>query len=412
MNNINSKYPPAFVTYMSYSGLGIVRSLGRQGIPVYALDPNANQIGLDSHYCKGLVCPSIEESEKEHIDFLINLSQSLGQKPVLFPTGDNTVYCYARNENLLKKYFLFSGPDRHVIAKVATKDALYKSAVKFKLPVPQTYIPSSIDEVHKICSKISYPALIKPIKSNAWHQEAIKEILSGDQQKVLIANKADELLDNYKKIAKYDPNIIMSEVIPGDDSNLYYFASYISKNYEVLAKFSGRKKRIYPIHFGSASFVESIYDEELENCSINFLKNIEYTGLSGIEFKRDSRDGQYKLIEVNARFGLWDVLASKCGIDIAYIAYCDIIGEQQIKKYQYKTGIKWVSIYRDTKAFFDYRKEGSLTIMRWIRTLYGKKLWAVFAWDDIRPFISSITKYLFDKINHVISITILRRLNV
>jgi predicted ATP-grasp superfamily ATP-dependent carboligase len=386
---------------MSYSGLGIVRSLGRRGVPVYALDPNANQIGIDSHYCKGLVCPAIEDSEKEHIDFLIELSQSLGQKAVLYPTGDNTVFCYANYESRLQNNFYFTGPDHEIITKVATKDALFKSAVACNVPVPETYIPHSIQEVSQIGAKITYPCLIKPIRSNSWHQKAIKDILSGDQQKVLIANNPDELLGNYEKIVKYDPDVIISEVIPGDDSDLFYFVSYISQDYEVLAKFSGRKKRLYPIHFGSASFVESVYDEELENTSIKFLKNIKYTGLSGIEFKRDARDGKYKLIEMNTRFGLWDVLASKCGIDIAYIAYCDTIGGKKLQMYEFKTGIKWVSMYRDTKALIDYRKEGSLTIAKWLRTLYGKKLWAVFAWDDLRPFLTSIKRYIFDKINHL-----------
>ena len=30
---------PAVVAYMSYLGLGLVRALGREGVPVYALDP-------------------------------------------------------------------------------------------------------------------------------------------------------------------------------------------------------------------------------------------------------------------------------------------------------------------------------------------------------------------------------------
>src|SRR5438045_2205052 len=40
--------PPAIVTYMGYSGLGIVRSLGRRGIPVFTLDPSLAEIGMSS----------------------------------------------------------------------------------------------------------------------------------------------------------------------------------------------------------------------------------------------------------------------------------------------------------------------------------------------------------------------------
>ena len=249
MNNNNSKFSPAFVSYMSYSGLGIVRSLGRRGVPVYALDPNANQIGIDSHYCKGLVCPAIEDSEKEHIDFLIELSQSLGQKAVLYPTGDNTVFCYANYESRLQNNFYFTGPDHEIITKVATKDALFKSAVACNVPVPETYIPHSIQEVFQIGAKITYPCLIKPIRSNSWHQKAIKEILSGDQQKVLIANNPDELLGNYEKIVKYDPDVIIVQgvfVKAGD----FFMGKLCERIKSVSLMHIDKDVRIVYSHFG------------------------------------------------------------------------------------------------------------------------------------------------------------------
>jgi len=160
---------------------------------------------------------------------------------------------------------------------------------------------------------------------------------------------------------------------------------------------------LYPVHFGSASFVESVYEQELERISINFLKDMGYKGLGGMELKRDSRDSKFKLIEFNARFGLWDVLGARCGVDIAYVAYCDTIGEKVMRNVKYRTGIKWISANLDSKAFLNYRREGSLSLLSWLRSAFGEKQWAVFAWDDIMPFLSSIIWFTMGRVSRVAS---------
>lgn len=400
MNKMNSAYPPAVVTYMSYSGLGIVRSLGRRGIPVYALDPHPKEIGMDSRFCRSKVCPSIGSNEEKHIEYLIHLSETLGQKPVLFPTGDNTVLCYAKYENILKDYFLFTGPERNTIEKLVTKDALSRTALECNIPAPDTYIPSSLSDVNDIASKISYPCIIKPIRSHSWHQESIRKMF-GEGRKVIVVRTPAELLNAYTKIAFYDPDVVISEVILGDDSELFYFAFYMSNDYKMLGYFSGRKLRVIPVHFGSASFVESVHVKELYKLSIDFLKKLRYRGLGGIEFKRDARDGKFKLIEFNARFGLWDMLGARCGVDIAYIAYSDTIGKKITQEVEYRTGIKWASIYRDTKAFLNYRKEGLITFRNWLRSFRGEIQWAVFAWDDIKPCLSSAVRFILYNIDRI-----------
>lgn len=397
----DSAYPPAVVSYMSYCGLGIVRSLGRRAIPVYALDPDPRQVGMDSRFCRSRVCPSIESDEERHIEFLIGLSKSLGQKPVLFPTGDNTVLSYGKYENILKDYFLFTCPRESTIQKLVTKDAFFRTALECDIPIPDTYAPSSLSEVNDIASKISYPCIIKPVMSASWRQESIQKMLGGGGKKVIVVHKGAELLNSYKKIAPYDPNVVISEVIPGDDKELFYFVFYMSNDHKILGCFSGRKLRLIPVHFGSASFVESVYVEDLNKLSINFLTKLRYKGLGGIEFKRDPRDGRFKLIEFNARFGLWDMLGARCGVDIAYIAYSDTIGRKVNQRPEYRTGIKWASIYRDTRAFLSYKKEDLITFRNWLSSLRGEIQWAVFAWDDIRPALSLTLGFILRKIGQI-----------
>ena len=195
-----------------------------------------------------------------------------------------------------------------------------------------------------------------------------------------------------REFPNWSADVIVSEAIPGDDRDLLYFAFYRAADGRVW-HVSGRKERVTPIHFGSASYVVSIADPMLERISLDFLEKLNYQGLGGIEFKRDSRDGKLKLIELNTRYGLWDALGQLCGVDTAYVAYLDAIGEKLPEPRPARTGVKWVSISRDFGALRGYRREGTLRIGKWVRTLAGKKMWAVFAWDDPMPAATAAVRF-------------------
>lgn len=388
--------PAAFVTYMSYSGLGIVRSLGRRGVPVFALDPDRTQIGMTSRFCRGVSVPRVEEREDEHLDVLVRLARSLPEKPVLFPTGDDTVLCYARHEDSLRKHFRFTGPCAETVRKTATKDALFRTARELGVSVPETYVPGSLDDVRAVAAIIPYPCLIKPARPSSWHRRMVQDALRripGGSEKSIVVRHADALMDAYQQMAAIEPNVVVSEVIPGEDRELLYFAFYRSADGRIW-HFSGRKERIVPIHFGSASFVVSTEAEDLDRVSITFLEKLGYRGLGGIEFKRDARDGSLKLIELNPRFGLWDALGQRVGVDTAAVAYLDAIGAQLPAPARARTEVRWISISRDIRAMLQYRKEGLLSTRSWLRSLLaGEKAWAVFSWDDSLPVVVASVRF-------------------
>ena len=52
-----------------------------------------------------------------------------------------------------------------------------------------------------------------------------------------------------------------------------------------------------------------------------WLRSLGYTGFSYIEYKLDPRDGQYKLIELNARSWLNQFMATLSGVNFPAIVY-------------------------------------------------------------------------------------------
>jgi len=220
--------------------------------------------------------------------------------------------------------------------------------------------------------------------------------LTGGRAKVVYCESPSQLVEQFNIIAEYDDRLIVQEVIPGDDSRLVYFSFYLNKSSQPLGIFAGRKMRVIPKGFGSASYVESLFDPELIETGLSFLENCRYQGLGGIEFKKDSRDDKYKLVEFNTRFGMWDGLGTRCGVDLPFLAYCDSLELPIEPQLTYKEGVLWVDFQRDFRAALEYIRAGELSLLDWVKSLRGNKMVAIYDRDDWRPGII-FTLILFKK---------------
>lgn len=116
-----------------------------------------------------------------------------------------------------------------------------------------------------------------------------------------------------------------------------------------------------------------------------------YRGFAGVEFKRDSRDGTYQLIEVNGRTEITVEIVIASGVDMPWIAYRNLIGEKIQEVHEFKEGVKWFNFEHDLMAYSQYRAKGELTFYEWIKAYRGKKCFATFSFSDLRPFLKSFS---------------------
>jgi hypothetical protein len=80
---------------------------------------------------------------------------------------------------------------------------------------------------------------------------------------------------------------------------------------------------------------------EFVDAALRLLRAFGYHGLSQVEFKRDARDGRYKLMEINPRLWQWHGLATACGVDLPRIAYADLTGEAPPPAHMNGNGKRW-----------------------------------------------------------------------
>lgn len=387
---MNNNVIPAVVTPLDeHMGLDIARSLHKRGIPVYGLDHDKQAVGKYSNACNLVVSPDPQKDKSGFIEFLIQFSKQIGCKPVLIPLSDEHVLVISRNRELLEEYYEFVMPDKETIEALCTKVGLIEVAHSLNIPAPVTFFPKSADEVEQIAGQLPYPVILKPGESPQWHDPLIEKqlrhgLLEG-RAKVVLCNNEGELKNAYQRLAMINPELIVQEVIPGEDSRLYYVSFYMDRNSQPLAAFAGRKDRVIPVGFGSASFVHSFHDPVLIETGLRIFQGMRYQGLGGIEFKKDPRDETYKLIEVNTRFGMWDGLGTRCGVDFGYIAYCDALKIPVKPSLSYRTGVIWLDWQRDLRAAIAYIRKRTFTWRDWLASLRGEKMWAIYSSTDPWP---------------------------
>ncbi len=381
---------PAVITPVDdHMGLDIARSLAKRGVRVLGLDHDPGVPGRHSRCLEFTRCPDPNEDEEGFVAFLIRFADGLRCKPVLFPLSDRHALVCSAHRDSLRGHYEFVMPDHRTMVALATKDGLLAAAREFGIPAPRTVPVAGPDELKALAPSLSFPVLLKPTESTYWQASpvarALRSGLLAGQPKVRVCRDAGELLEEYRRIAAYDNRLLVQEVVPGEDDRLAYFCFYLDRGSRPLGFFAGRKCRVLPTGFGSASFVRGLIDPRLNELSFRLLSGTRYQGLGGIEFKMDPRDGEYKLIEFNTRFGMWDGLAERGGVDLAGIAYDDALGRRVEPRLAYRDDVAWIDCQRDFRAFLEYRRRGRLSLGGWRRSLKGRKMWAIYSREDWRP---------------------------
>jgi len=142
--------------------------------------------------------------------------------------------------------------------------------------------------------------------------------------------------------------MILQEIIPGPDDNLYKMQGYVNSQGKLVVKFFYRKLRQNPPRFGIArvGFSTEKYPE-VEELTEELLGRTNYRGYFSNEFKMDPRDGQLKLIENNCRMPRSGMLAIVSGVNFPWLIYQDLVLNQQNDVTQYKVGTYWIDLWPD-----------------------------------------------------------------
>ncbi len=382
----------------SIIALTLTRALGRVGVKVVRVHPNLFEDSLSSRYCQAIeVSPDLYQSESDLTYFLIELGSRYPGKKVLIPASDDCSQYIARNAEALCSAYTLLNPSAAAMERVGDKRRQYELATEVGVPIPETYFPENDQELIQIADHLNdFPYIIKPLEAQKWRLSQYANVSGG--QKAITVNNRDELIEEYRRISADDSNLMVQEIITGKDEHLITFLGYCSTQQKPLAHCIRSKLRQSPVDFGYCTATVSCHNDVVEKYSRRLLRQSNYTGIVGIEFKFDPHTNDYKLIEINTRPVNTTGIAIGCGVNLPVIAYRDAIGLQQEPVTDWEDGVIWLRLSSDFAAARELRLRGRLTFPEWFKSLRGKRVHAIFAVDDPVPFIRFYARYIWHQL--------------
>ncbi len=380
----------ALVMGADYRGLGVVRSLGRRGIPVWVLKQSGHLLAATSRYVQRSVAWPVGD-DQEQIDFLLNLGAEQQLKDwVLFPTDDSTVALISRHHQTLSNEYRIAVPCWEKLRWVCDKRLLHRLADGLAIPQPWTACPHTREELAAI--DCPFPVILKPA-------------MRLEQNRFTMA-KAWRVDDHRSLMARYDeactllpPEMLMvQEFVPGGGEAQFSYAA-LCKEGRPLASVVARRTRQYPNDFGRLStYVETVDVADVAAPAARLVAAVGLTGLVEVEFKRDARSGLYRLLDVNPRVWGWHSLCARAGVDFPYLLW-RLAHEEPVPEIHGCSGVRWMRMSMDLPSALSEILHGRLSVGDYIRSLQRPHESAIYATDDPLPGLVELPllAYLFGK---------------
>jgi D-aspartate ligase len=368
--------------------LGVIRSLGRLGVPVYAIVSEPFAPAAVSRYVAGTFYWR-GASEQMVFSGLASIGQELSRPAILVPTDDPAAVFIAEHSETLGKWFLFPRLARHLPRRLANKKDLHSVCSSIGIPYPRTAFPTSLNDVRTF-QHAKFPVVLKFAAPQARPKNA---------RSVRVVKTQEELFAHFRNAqdARWS-DLILQEYIPDDCGEDWIFHGYVNPETDCMVGFTGRKLRSYPPFAGSTTLGVSRPNEVLHAQTEFLLRSISYAGIMDLDYRFDRRDGQYKLLDFNPRIGAnFRMFEDRAGMDVVRALHLDLTG-RSVRPAPPAQPRTFIAEHFDVVASLEYMRSGQLTPQSWWRSVQGGRELAWFSWGDPAPFFASCAHLLLSMI--------------
>lgn len=267
-------------------------------------------------------------------------AEHAGEKLILMGCTDDYATLIIRNQERLGEHYIISCPSDELTEDITLKARFYEYCERYGIPYPRTVVLERGDEV--TASDFSFPVIIKPSSSVLYWKHPFDGM-----QKVYRAHSLREAETIISAIyaSGYPDKIIVQDTVPGGDSQMYTLTAYSGSDGKVRMLCLGHVllEEHTPKGMGNHAAILTDYNRPLMEKLKSFLEDIGYRGFANFDIKLDSRDGEYKLFEVNVRQGRSNYYLTASGCNPARLIVEDKL-----------LGRSGECVYCEEKAYWSY----------------------------------------------------------
>jgi D-aspartate ligase len=303
-------------------GVAVVRTLGRLGVPVYAITEDRFTPSAVSRYCTGsFVWRTTGREDPTYLaGQLREVGKRIGRRTVLVPTDDEAAVLIAEYADELSDHFIFPRIDPRLPRALASKQHLYELCCQHDVPAPVSMCPATIKELGEFAAAASFPVVVK--NAEPWERRRAPVVPN-----TTVIHTARELLATASSANGKALGMIVQEYIPRDQAQDWIVHLYCDANSNCVVLFTGVKLRSWPPHNGPTACAYTMANPELSQMAERFCKEIGFRGIADLDWRLDLRDGKYKLVDFNPRVGnQFRLFETEQGIDVVRALYLDLTG--------------------------------------------------------------------------------------
>ena len=362
-----------------HGALGIARSLGKLGVPIYAIvEDSYTPVAVSRYITKAFVWKDWLSDRETILNAISTIGKIIDRPTIMIPIDDLSAVFTAENSIALGQWFIVPQVPPNIPRQLANKASLYALCAQLGIPCPRSKVPHCADDVREFIDHTTFPIVVKAAEQ--WRP--LNNAFS-----VKVIHTDDALFELYDELDQQHSQTILQEFIPGEH---WVYHGYCNVKANLYLSFTGKKLMDYPPGAGSTALGVSLRNEPLRALSEEILRAISYCGISDMDWRYDKRDGKYKIVDCNPRVGMnFRMFESSAAIDVVRAQHLDLTGRNVSRAQMIDNRLFIVESTYALSSMRGGRRE-------WIteagqKSIYTKEL----AWwngDDILPVLAVVVR--------------------
>lgn len=260
-------------------GLGVIRSFFDKPVDIIALRFNDDSYAHVSKYVKTtLKVPHPSKFEQDFINFLLDKAHEW-KGSILFDTEDDVAVALSKHKKILSEHYKIITADWDMMNTFLEKKNAWELCKKAGVPHPKNCLTVSAEDFDRVKKEIQLPVIFKPVRGYEF------------SEKFRCKNFEINTPEEYNKYAqlciKERQEVMVQEIVPGPDTNIFKCMTYINSENEMTGLFFYNKIRQNPPRFGVHRVsISAGQNPEVERLFRMILKHSNYKGFCTVEFKK------------------------------------------------------------------------------------------------------------------------------
>lgn len=344
MTDHRNRRMPAIVLGRGYTALGALRCLAMAGIPAYVACPRGD-LATHSRYFRPLPGAPWDGRLDAHAADALR-AMPIDRAVLIAGADDAALWLADLPASGLGDRYLASASSRDTLGILQDKMRFGAFLAQSGIPHPRTFEIDSHQDIAAVPFGDLDRVFVKPVDSQRF--------MRAYGVKGYWAANRSEFERIWQRLDAEGHKVVAQEYVPGASSDHYFVDGFRDRDGALSGLFARRRLRIHPPWFGNSSYCRSIPLAEVAGAVDSLdalLAQLRYRGIFSAEFKRDARNGEFRILEVNTRAWWYVEFAARCGVNVCAMAYRDAKGEAvPASPRNYRVGAGCVNLIDDARS--------------------------------------------------------------